>query len=131
MKRSPADSNAGSCMPQRRPSRGPRSPFAARAHRACCGRWRSEQPDRQAHADHGPHWMIRMSEAHLRSILREWAAHYNGRRAHSSLGPGVPGPTAGSARAPKPNRDVYGRRVQGALVRAKSVLGGLHHEYSL
>ena len=75
--------------------------------------------------------MIRMSEAHLRSILREWAAHYNGRRAHSSLGPGVPGPTAGSARAPKPNRDVYGRRVQGALVRAKSVLGGLHHEYSL
>ena len=38
-------------------------------------------------------------------------------------------PSAGSARAPKPES----RRpwTPGALVRAKSVLGGLHHEYSL
>jgi len=28
----------------------------------------------------------------LRSILREWVAHFNGRRPHSALGPGVPGP---------------------------------------
>ena len=74
-------------------------------------------------------WMIPMSEAHLRSILREWVVHYNGGRPHSALGPGVPGPPAGSARTSKaePRR----RWTSGALVRAKSVLGGLHHEYSL
>ena len=74
-------------------------------------------------------WMIPLSEAHLRSILREWVAHYNGGRPHSALGPGVPGPPAGSARAPKSES----RRswTPGALVRAKSVLGGLHHEYSV
>jgi transposase InsO family protein len=46
-------------------------------------------------------WMIRLSEAHLRSILREWVVHYNSGRPHSALGPGVPGPPAGSAPAPK------------------------------
>ena len=75
-------------------------------------------------------WMIPLSKAHLRSILLEWVAHYNGGRPHSALGPGVPGPPApaGSARAPEPES----RRLwtPGALVRAKSVLGGLHHEYS-
>jgi putative transposase len=65
----------------------------------------------------------------IRSILREWVAHYNGGRPRSALGPGVPGPPAGSARASKPES----RRLwtPGALARAKSVLGGLHHEYSL
>jgi putative transposase len=74
-------------------------------------------------------WMIPMSEGHLRSILREWVAHYNGGRPHSALGPGVPGPPTGSARAPKSES----RRLwtPGALMRAKSALGGLHHEYSL
>src|SRR5678809_1232415 len=74
-------------------------------------------------------WMIPLSEAHLRSILREWVAHYNGGRPHSALGPGVPGPPAGSARA----ANAESRRLwtPGALVRAKSVLGGLHHEYSV
>jgi transposase InsO family protein len=74
-------------------------------------------------------WTIPMSEGHLRSILREWVAHYNGGRPHSALGPGVPGPPAGSARAPQPES----RRLwtPGELLRAKSVLGGLHHEYSV
>jgi hypothetical protein len=43
-------------------------------------------------------WMIPLSEAHPRSILREWVAHYNGGRPHSALGPGVPGPLAEAAR---------------------------------
>jgi transposase InsO family protein len=73
-------------------------------------------------------WMIPLSDAHLRSILREWVAHYNGERPHSALGPGVPGPPAGSARAAKPESPR--RWTPGALVRAKSVLGGMHHEYS-
>jgi transposase InsO family protein len=73
-------------------------------------------------------WVIPLSEGHLRSILREWVAHYNGGRPHSAMGPAVPGPPAGSARAPKPeSRRLW---IPGALVRAKSVLGGLHHEYS-
>ena len=74
-------------------------------------------------------WMIPLSEAHLRSILREWVAHYNGGRPHSALGPGVPGPPAGSARTSKVEPRC--RWTPGALVRATSVLGGLHHEYSL
>jgi transposase InsO family protein len=100
-----------------------RSPFSSPKANAICerviGTIRRECLD----------WMIPMSEAHLRSILREWVAHYNGGRPHSALGPGVPGPPAGSARAPK--AESRRRWTPGALVRAKSVLGGLHHEYSL
>jgi hypothetical protein len=57
-------------------------------------------------------WMIPLSEAHLRSILREWVAHYNGGRPHSALGPGVPGPPAGLHARRTPNPDVYGHRVR-------------------
>jgi len=100
-----------------------RSPFSSPKANAICerviGTIRRECLD----------WMIPMSEAHLRSILREWVGHYNGGRPHSALGPGVPGPPAGSARTSKAEP----RRLwtPGALVRAKSVLGGLHYEYSL
>jgi len=71
-------------------------------------------------------WMIPMSEGHLRSILREWVAHCNGERPHSELGPAVLGHPAGSARASRPES----RRpwTPDTLVRAKSMLGGLHHE---
>jgi putative transposase len=100
-----------------------RSPFASPKANAICerviGTIRRECLD----------WMIPMSEGHLRSILREWVAHYNGGRPHSALGPGVPGPPAESARATKPEfRRLW---TPGALVRANSVLGGLHHEYSV
>ena len=40
---------------------------------------------------------IPMSEAHLRVILKEWRAHYNGSRPHMALGPGVPDPPPKSA----------------------------------
>ena len=83
-----------------------RSPFSSPKANAICerviGTIRRECLD----------WMIPMSEAHLRAILREWVAHYNGERPHSALGPGVPGPPAGSARASRPNPDVHGRRVR-------------------
>jgi len=74
-------------------------------------------------------WVIPLSEAHLRSILREWVAHYNGGRPHSALGPGIPGPPAALALGMKP--ESRHRWMPGAPVRVKSVLGGLHHEYSL
>ena len=74
-------------------------------------------------------WMIPMSEAHLRSILREWATHYNQGRPHSALGPGVPDPPKESVEAPK-STSRHGLAA-GALVLARGVMGGLHHEYSL
>jgi putative transposase len=74
-------------------------------------------------------WMIPMSEAHLRSILREWTAHYNRGRPHSALGPGVPDPPKEYVKVRKPTS--RHRLAAGALVLVKSVLGGLHHEYSL
>ena len=74
-------------------------------------------------------WMIPLSEAHLRSILKSWVEHYNRGRPHSMLGPGVPDPPRGAAVVPK-SESRY-RLAAGALVLAKSVLGGLHHEYSI
>lgn len=74
-------------------------------------------------------WMIPLSEAHLRAILKCWVTHYNRGRPHSALGPGVPDPPAGSVVVPK--SESRHRLAAGTLVLAKSVLGGLHHEYSL
>jgi putative transposase len=74
-------------------------------------------------------WLIPLSESHLRSILKEWVTHYNGARPHMALGPGVPDPPAGGVLpANERSRHHLGTR---AVVRARSVLGGLHHEYSL
>jgi putative transposase len=74
-------------------------------------------------------WMIPISESHLRGILKIWVEHYNRGRPHSSLGPGVPDPPKllVSVR-PSESRQRLG---EGVAVRSKSVLGGLHHEYSL
>ena len=100
-----------------------RSPFASPKANSVCerviGTIRRECLD----------WMIPISEAHLRSIPREWVAHYNGGRPHSALGPGVPAPPGGSVR--QPEAETRYRWMPGALVRAKSILGGLQHEYSL
>jgi transposase InsO family protein len=74
-------------------------------------------------------WMIPLSEAHLRAILLEWLNHYNRGRPHSALGPGVPDPPQPTAVFPKSKS--RHRLAAGAFVRANSVLGGLHHEYSL
>ena len=75
-------------------------------------------------------WMIPLSEAHLRAILKTWVAHYNGGRPHSSLGPGVPGPPYPEFVNAKPSCTRH-RLGEGVAVRSKSVLGGLHHEYYL
>ncbi len=37
-------------------------------------------------------FLIPLNERHLRRILKEWVAHYNRRRPHSSRGPGIPEP---------------------------------------
>jgi putative transposase len=74
-------------------------------------------------------WLIPVSEAHLRAILRCWVTHYNGGRPHSALGPGVPDPS--EKHETILTLEPRHRLATGALVLAKSILGGLHHEYSL
>jgi transposase InsO family protein len=74
-------------------------------------------------------WLIPLSESHLRSILREWAGHYNHARPHMALGPGVPDPP--SQLVPSDTRLTRHRIGERLRVRARSVLGGLHHEYLL
>ena len=74
-------------------------------------------------------WLIPLSESHLRSILRAWVGHYNHGRPHMALGPGVPDPPSEVVPSATPlTRHRIGERL---AVRARSVLGGLHHEYLL
>jgi hypothetical protein len=72
-------------------------------------------------------FVIPFSERHLRSLLKEWVAHYNQARPHSSLGPGVPEP---SDLMPLQS-DGRHTLPRGSRVMARPVLGGLHHEYRL
>lgn len=72
-------------------------------------------------------FMIPVSERHLRRILTEWVAHYSHSRPHASLGPGIPDPMR--PKAVTEGTD-YALRVD-CRVRARAVLGGLHHEYRL
>jgi transposase InsO family protein len=70
-------------------------------------------------------WMMLFNEGHLRRILRQWVAHYNRGRPHTSLGPGIPD---APDLAPVPS----GHRIRdGHRVVTTSILGGLHHEYRL
>ena len=72
-------------------------------------------------------WLIPLTESHLRTVLQSWVRHYNTGRPHMALGPGVPDPPlvmphdAASTSHP--------RLREGRVVRARSILGGLHHEY--
>lgn len=74
-------------------------------------------------------WMIPISAGHLRAIVLEWVKHYNQGRPHRSLGPGVPDPP--ERLRIFPTSEPRHRWAKGSLVLAKSLLGGLHHEYSL
>ena len=73
-------------------------------------------------------YVIPLSEKHLRTIMREWATHYNQGRPHASLGPGVPD----SGNRPRPRPRIDGHELPAdCRIRARDVLGGLHHEYWL
>jgi hypothetical protein len=67
-------------------------------------------------------YLIPLTEAHLRRILKGWVAYYNRSRPHSALGPGVPDPPT------EIERHQIGKPFR---VIAKPVLGGLHHDYAL
>jgi transposase InsO family protein len=73
-------------------------------------------------------YVIPLSEKHLRTILREWVAHYNRGRPHSSLGPGIPD----SKRRPLVRPRIHRHELLADCgIRTKDILGGLHHEYWL
>ena len=73
-------------------------------------------------------YVIPLNEKHLRRILREWVAHYNQGRPHSSLGPGIPELCEKPRRKPEVKRHELPAACR---IRIKDVLGGLHHEYWL
>jgi transposase InsO family protein len=74
-------------------------------------------------------WLIPLSESHLRLILGAWVGHYNHGRPHMVLGPGVPdSPSQVVPSETPPIRHPISERL---AVRARSALGGLHHEYLL
>ena len=72
-------------------------------------------------------FMIPLNERHLRMTLCPWVAHYNQGRPHSSLGPGIPEKFSDSPLiGPKNYRHRLPRDCE---IKAKDILGGLHHEY--
>jgi transposase InsO family protein len=72
-------------------------------------------------------FMIPLNERHLRRLLKEWVAHYNRGRPHSSLGPGIPDSSVVLPdSSPSRHYIPHDHRVV-----ARPVLGGLHHEYQL
>ena len=72
-------------------------------------------------------WLIPLTESHLRSILKLWIAHYNTGRPHMALGPGVPDPPREMHDNAAPTS--RHRLREDRVVRAHSILGGLHQEY--
>jgi putative transposase len=66
-------------------------------------------------------WLIPLSEAHLRRVLRSWVQHYNRGRPHMALGPGIPDPPLTAIARPVSRH----RRRESYVVRADPILGGL------
>ena len=72
-------------------------------------------------------YLIPFNQRHLRRIVKEFVHYYNRGRPHSSLGPGIPEPP--QAKVPA---GLHRHKLPiDHRVRSTSVLGGLHHEYSL
>lgn len=73
-------------------------------------------------------WFFPLNERHLRKLAREWAVHYNQGPPHKSLGPGIPDLPPGLP----VKRQIHRHEVpEGFLIKKKSILSGLHHEYRL
>ena len=72
-------------------------------------------------------FLIPFNQRHLQMTIRDWAIHYNRRRPHSALGPGLPEPISDQV----PSHEHRHSLPIGYQVVKRSVLGGLHHEYGL
>ena len=71
-------------------------------------------------------FLIPFSEKHLRATLKVWLKHYNQGRPHMSLGPGIPDTPGRRSASGRPRHHL----PDDSRVVARSVLGGLHHEYA-
>ena len=72
-------------------------------------------------------FVIPLNERHVRSVLREWIAHDNRGRPHTSLGPGIPDPPHERLASFSGGHQIR----DGHRIVAEPILGGLHHEYHL
>jgi len=70
-------------------------------------------------------YVMPLSESHLKRTLREWVNHHNTGRPHQSLGPGIPDQVEQKSATNGKMETISKRRP----ILAKSILGGLHHEY--
>jgi putative transposase len=70
-------------------------------------------------------YVIPLSQTHLKRMLLEWVNHYNIGRPHQSLGPRIPG----QVKQKLPTNREADTISKGRQIIAKSILGGLHHEY--
>jgi len=73
-------------------------------------------------------YLISFSAPHVGHVLMQWVRHYNEGRPHMALGPGMPQPPV---LLPVPLQAHRHRLPTHLRVVARSVLGGLHHEYAL
>jgi transposase InsO family protein len=73
-------------------------------------------------------FLIPLTANHLRHLLCAWVHHYNTGRPHMALGPGIPQLPAS---LPAPLQSGRHRLLPHVRVVARSILGGLHHEYGL
>jgi putative transposase len=73
-------------------------------------------------------FLIPLSAHHLWRLLHEWVQHYNERRPHMSLGPGIPQPPSSLSALLQSHRHRLPAHLR---VGARPILGGLHHEYRL
>jgi putative transposase len=72
--------------------------------------------------------IIPLTENHLRCLLQAGVPHDNTSRPHMALGPGMPQP---SASLPVPWQVPRHRLPEYLRLRARPILGGLHHDYQL
>jgi len=73
-------------------------------------------------------FLIPLTENHLYTVTKHWVRHYNRRRPHASLGPGIPDPPVDLPVTPHKHRHCIPSHCK---VVAHPILGGLHHEYCL
>jgi hypothetical protein len=69
--------------------------------------------------------MIPFSERHLKMTVQEWVVHYNRGRPHSALAQDSRSPPSSTFRTAATDTNCL------TVIASTSVLGGLHHEYSL
>jgi transposase InsO family protein len=99
-----------------------RTPIRAPRANAVCERFLGSV--RRECVDH----VLVLSERHLRRVLADYVAHFNGARPHQGIGQRTPVSIAAATGHRRSDTKAAGRGTSKELL-AVPVLGGLHHEY--